>query len=191
MNNVALYGLVLSGGKSVRMGRDKALLDYHGQPQREFMFSLLGHFCEKVFTSCRDDQDVPEALCPLRDTLAFAGPMNGILSAFRAHPASAWITVAVDMPFVDRHALAFLLAGRDTSAPATCFYNPENGLPEPLLTVWEPAAHPLLEEFVQAGNVSPRAFLRASGARLLAPHDARVLLNVNDPEERNRILPGQ
>lgn len=184
VNNAGLYGLVLCGGKSVRMGSDKGLLDYHGRPQREFLFSLLGGFCVQVFTSCRDEQDVPEQLCPLPDSLGFAGPMNGILSAFRAHPAVAWMTVAVDMPFVDERAIAFLLEGRDRSRPATCFYNPEHGLPEPLLTVWEASAHPLLEAFVKAGNVSPRAFLREAGAHLIKPYDVRILMNVNSPEER-------
>jgi len=170
------------------MGHDKALLQYHGLPQREYVFALLQSYCERVFTSCRPGQHIPAELNPLDDMLAIKGPMNGILSAFRKHPECAWLVVAVDMPFVDARAVKALLAARDGTVPAVCFRNPENRLPEPLCTVWEPSAYRLLEDFVGRGEVSPRRFLVEYNALCIAPYDARVILNVNTPEERERLL---
>ncbi len=144
------------------MGEDKSMLDYHGLPQREYLFALLQRFCVRVYTSCRAEQSIPANLNPLPDVLTIKGPMNGIVSAFRANSHTAWLVVAVDMPFVDDAAIQALLAQRDLSAPATCFRNPENGLPEPLCTVWETSAYPLLEAFVSSGGISPRKFLNRS-----------------------------
>ncbi|NNE77041.1 MAG: NTP transferase domain-containing protein, partial [Pricia sp.] len=48
-----IYGLVLAGGKSSRMGKDKGLIPYHGMPQREYLYHLLGRVCDKTFLSIR------------------------------------------------------------------------------------------------------------------------------------------
>ena len=56
-NNIPLLnGLVLAGGKSVRMGTAKDQLNWHGKEQRYFAADLLAPFCEEVFISCRQDQ---------------------------------------------------------------------------------------------------------------------------------------
>jgi len=187
MHNIPLYGLILCGGQSARMGQDKSLLEYHGLPQREYLFALLQRFCARVYTSCRADQSVPAYLNPLPDALAIKGPMNGIVSAFRAHAHTAWLVIAVDMPFVNEVSISELLMQRAASAPATCFMNPENGLPEPLCTVWEASAYALLETFVSSGEISPRKFLADHRAHLVTPQDARVIINVNTPEDRARL----
>jgi len=115
-------GLVLSGGKSTRMGKDKSLIAYHGgKPQREYVFDLLSECCDNVFTSCRKEQEIPKHLNPLPDRYDFGGPVNGILSAFALHPDKAWLVVAVDMPNVTSRALQTLLSQRDPNRLATVF----------------------------------------------------------------------
>ena len=73
---------------------------------------------------------------------------------------AAWLTVAVDMPFVDELALERLVAGRDKTKMATCYYNRETRQPEPLLTLWESIAYNPLLSFAENGNISPREFLK-------------------------------
>jgi molybdopterin-guanine dinucleotide biosynthesis protein A len=177
-------GLVLSGGKSMRMGKDKSLIAYHeGKPQREYMFDLLSECCERVFTSCRREQQIPEHLNPLPDRYAFGGPLNGILSAFALQPDKAWLVVAVDMPNVTLGVLLNLLSQRDPNRLATCFVHPLEGAPEPLLTVWEPAAFPLLLENAEEGNISPRSFLRSSEVKQIAVTDPTLFENINYPHQ--------
>jgi molybdopterin-guanine dinucleotide biosynthesis protein A len=180
-NADTVCGLVLAGGYSRRMGSDKSLMDYHGKPQREYVFDLLKKFCKEVFTSCRKDQDVPEHLHPLRDTFEIMGPMNGILTAFASRPTRSWLITAVDMPYVTENTLELLLRSRVEGKVATCFYNPETQLPEPLLTLWETTAHPLLLSFAQAGKKSPREFLSTHPVAIIQPPDNKILLNFNYP----------
>jgi molybdopterin-guanine dinucleotide biosynthesis protein A len=183
MKMTSLYGLVLLGGKSTRMGIDKGLLVYHGKPQREYLFNLLEKYCERVFTSCRADQKIPEALHPVADAFEWQSPINGIVSAFSKHADNAWLVVAVDMPYVDEDVLELLIKNRDQKMVATCFYNLQEKLPEPLLTLWEPSAYPLLLKFVEKGKISPRDFLKSNSIKMIDPPDERTLMNVNSPGE--------
>jgi molybdenum cofactor guanylyltransferase len=182
-----LSGLVLSGGKSSRMGIDKSTLDYHGQPQLYYMVGLLSNFCDNVFVSTRKDQPVREGLNYLPDRFEIAGPMNGILSALSMYPQNAWLIVAVDMPNVGADAMRFLIGQRDPTKLATCFLNDNENLPEPLLTIWEPAARLPLTQFVETRNISPREFLHKNDIRLLRTDDPSILLNINSPDEYKRF----
>jgi molybdopterin-guanine dinucleotide biosynthesis protein A len=181
-----LYGLVLAGGKSKRMGTDKGLISFRGVPHREYLFELLRGFTEKVYTSCRVDQQVPREFNPLFDQFGFDGPLNGILSAFATAPYKAWLIVATDMPYVDASVLQFLLDNRDKNKLATAFWNEEQKFPEPLLTIWETKTFSLLQAFVAIGKISPKSFLETHPVHLVSPSDPKWLLSVNYPHQ----LPG-
>lgn len=181
-----LYGLVLAGGKSQRMGEDKGLINYHGQPQREYLYQLLKPHCEQTFLSCRPDQrtEMPAGYDLLPDSFLGLGPYGAILSAFRQAPEAAWLVVACDLPLVDLPALKELIGQRNPSRLATAFHNPETNFPEPLITLWEPRAYPVLLQFLAQGYSCPRKVLINSDVKVVQPERPEVLRNVNTPEEK-------
>lgn len=180
-----INGLVLAGGKSQRMGKDKGMLDFHGMPQRQFMAQLLSHFCEKTYLSCRSDQvnDLEGNLPSLPDTFTGLGPMGAILSAFREQPDVAWLVVACDLPLLDKATLDFLVKNRNPSKMATTLRSPVNNFPEPLVTIWEPRSYPILLQFLAQGYSCPRKALINSPIELLEAPNGQALRNVNTPEE--------
>ncbi|MFO1502268.1 MAG: NTP transferase domain-containing protein [Steroidobacteraceae bacterium] len=190
-----LHGLVLAGGRSSRMGRDKAALEYAGRSQLERAFALLDPLVSRCFVSVRADQqhDPLRARFPQIVDAApgVEGPAAGILSALRAHPQSAWLVLACDLPFLDAGTLQHLIARRDPTRTATAFRSSHDGLPEPLCAIYEPAARSALEAFVAGGRICPRKFLIQSDALLLDQPRAESLDNVNTPTEleeaRNRM----
>ena len=110
-----VYGLVLSGGRSRRMGRDKALLEYAGETQLERAVRLLEEHLERVFVSVRADQvEDPERARfeQVVDRYTDLGPAAGILSALEAHPDVAWLVLACDLPNVNDDTIATLLRRR-------------------------------------------------------------------------------
>ncbi|MEZ4985560.1 MAG: NTP transferase domain-containing protein [Saprospiraceae bacterium] len=127
-----LYGLVLAGGKSQRMGIDKGSIAYRGQlPQREYVAQLMRTACKEVFYSIRPGQEnAPDGLC-IEDTFAGLGPYGAILSAFREYPDVAWLVIACDLPFLDENTLQQLTANRSFSSVATAFHNADTGCTEP------------------------------------------------------------
>ena len=138
-----VYGLILAGGSSSRMKRDKAALPYRGKSQLDRAFELAARHVNPVFVSVRASQsgDPSRAHRPMiLDSVAGEGPIVGIRSAFAAHPNAAWLVLACDLPFLGDAALSRLLAERDSSAMATAYRSAHDGLPEPLCAVWEPQA---------------------------------------------------
>lgn len=186
-----VYGLILAGGSSSRMKRDKAALLYQGKSQLDRAFELAARHVNPVFVSVRASQsgDPSRAHRPLiLDSLAGEGPIVGIRSAFEAHPNVAWLVLACDLPFLGDTALSRLLAERDSSAMATAYRSAHDGLPEPLCAVWEPRAAAALAAYQAAGGECPRKFLMRHPARLLEPVDPQALDNVNTPGEYAQAL---
>lgn len=186
--NDTLYGLVLAGGRSTRMQRDKAALQYHGRSQLGWAVELLAPYVRRAYVSVRADQRDDPARRPfpqIVDAREDLGPVAGILAAQAAHPDAAWIVLACDLPYLDAATLETLLRGRAPGRLATAFRSAHDGLPEPLCAIWEAASHGPLERFVARGKSCPRKFLIESGqtVELLEQPNPRALDNVNTPEE--------
>jgi len=183
-----LNGLVLAGGKSLRMGNPKDKINWHGKEQRYYAADLLAPFCENVFISCRQDQleHFDTDYNALTDTFLNMGPFGGILSALRAQRDKAWLVVACDLPLLDKNSLEFLIRSRDAEKAATTYESPFDGLPEPLITIWEPKSYPLLLNFLGLGNTCPRKVLMNSDTLILKPNNPNALMNVNTPEEMTK-----
>ena len=165
-----LFGLVLAGGASTRMQRDKAAIEYHGQSQLHWTFQLLSHVCAATFVSVRPDQreePTRAGLPQIVDRQPGIGPIAGISAALQAHPKAAWLVVACDLPFLSEQTLRYLVEHRDARKLATAFKSSHDGLPEPLCAIWEPASREPVLAFVAAGKQCPRKFLINADALIL------------------------
>jgi molybdopterin-guanine dinucleotide biosynthesis protein A len=196
-----LYGLVLAGGRSRRMGRDKTVLAYRrdergdGVPHARYTGDLLARVCDRVFYSCRADQVNDPALAGLSlipDSFDIGGPLNGILSAQKAHPEAAFLVAACDLPFLSAYALAQLVRERNPLHAATVFYNPERESLEPLCAIYEPGFEGLAEASMKIGLTCPTKILSALSdggqVELLQPASAEFLENANRPEDYERAV---
>lgn len=182
----ALFGLVLAGGRSTRMQRDKATLDYHGRSQLAEAFARLSAVTERSFVSVRADQTAEPTRSQfpqIVDAPTESGPLAGILAAQCAHPDVAWLVLACDLPFLDQRTLSVLLAARASDRLATAFRSTRDGLPEPLCALYEPASRLPLQRFAAAGRNCPRKFLMVSNAYLIEQPTALALDNINSADE--------
>lgn len=181
-----LYGLVLAGGESRRMGRDKARLDRGGLSQLEYIFSLLGEVAAKAFVSTRASQqdDAERSRFPqIVDRYEDIGPVAGILSALEVHPDVDWLVVACDLPNVDEATLDYLRSHADPERPFTAYRSSRDDLPEPLCAIYRAGSDAILKRFVADGIVCPRKMLIRSDTALLTQPDPRALDNVNTPAD--------
>ncbi|HMQ00603.1 MAG TPA: molybdenum cofactor guanylyltransferase [Cyclobacteriaceae bacterium] len=178
-----LYGLILAGGKSERMGKAKAFINYHGIPQVDYLFKLLSTHCKKVFVSCKDSSLINKSQNPIADQFNLDTPLNGLLTAFEKYPGKTWISVPVDMPYLDDKLLQHLILHRNKIKSATCYYDSGGTTPEPLLCIWEKSIQNKMKKYFEAGGVSPREVLQNTDVQILHIPDKKYLLNINTPEE--------
>ncbi len=186
MSATPLYGLVLAGGRSTRMQRDKAALAYAGRPQLQRAFELIRPFVARAFVSVRPDQldDAQRAAYErIVDLHPGLGPLAGIEAAQHAQPRAAWLVLACDLPYLSASTLSYLLAHRDSGRLATAFRSRFDGKPEPLCAIYEPASREPLGEWIAAGRNCPRAWLSQADVKLLDLPEPEALDNVNTREE--------
>lgn len=194
-----VYGCVLIGGKSRRMGTPKHLL-MHKQK------TWLEHTIDQMMGVCHDvvicgQGDIPSSLAlhsRLPDPPDVQGPMAGIAACLRWLPNAGWLVAACDLPNLTRPALAWLLAQR---APGLWGVMPRiadsPGL-EPLLAYYGGRCRPLCEALVAQGDYCPLPM--AEHARVITPVIPAALAgawdNANTPRaleqtsERNVTGPG-
>ena len=186
-----LLGLVLAGGRSERLGRDKAAVMIDGDTLLDRAVSLLQGLVAGVRVAVRADQvsDPLRSRYPLLiDAHGVAGPAAGMLAAHGFAPDAAWLVLACDMARVDRDLLEKLVRNRDASRSATAFHNAADGKPEPLCAIYEPATLARFRHQLESGGASsPRGLLAASNPLLLNASGDDILGSINTPDDLVRL----
>ena len=187
-----LFGLLLCGGRSSRMGQDKALLQLSGPLGAESLLQrglrlLREAGCGGVWLS----GDYPGFACiPDHPSWAGRGPLAGIASAMQRYPEARWLILPVDMPGMDAPLLR-ALARHGAAQPVG---SGVQGSQFPLLL--QPGALPVLKSLLGSGerrDYSVQALLRELALPLLPAEQLlpdvaaevlqRTLGNTNTPEE--------
>lgn len=186
-----VFGLVLAGGESRRMGQDKALLVRDGKSQLAHIVALLGRVAARVFVSTRSSQQDDKERAQFEqiiDRYDDMGPIAGILSALEEHPEADWLVVACDLPNIDEPTLRYLIEHRSEQQPFTAFRSSHDGLPEPLCALYCDGSAAVIRQFIDGGLICPRKILMRSACTLLDQPDPRSLDNVNTPADLERSV---
>lgn len=185
--------VVLAGGKSSRLGRDKAALRVDGTPMLARMVELAGRFCPVVAVSGRDPSAIAPGIPWFLDEDPGHGPIGGILTALTRFGVPC-LVLSCDLPRLDEATLETLLSAwraRPPHAVMTTFEQAETGFIEALVAVYEPGAAPLLRAAKEEGC---RKLSRAIPAALrhsvvYSVDDGQAFFNVNTPADLAQILP--
>lgn len=176
------------------MGADKAGLLVDGRTLLARSVALLQPFCHSVHVAIRADQandEVRRHFSLLFDVATLQGPAAGITAAWMHAPGGAWLVLACDMPGLTRDSIERLVGARDPARGATAWRGEDDGRPEPLCAIWEPATLARLAALKsQSGDlpVSPRAVLVASDPLLLDAVRPAGLVSLNTPADLHRYL---
>jgi len=192
MSAPPIFGLVLAGGRSTRMQRDKAAIEYRpGESQLDAAMKLLAPRVARAFVSVRADQ-AGEATRSRYERIVdrgdVEGPIAGISAALAEHPGAAWLVLACDLPFLDAGTLDALIAARDPAADATAFRSSHDGLPEPLCAIYEPGAAVSIAAHIASRKNCPRKYLINARTRLIDQPNPRALDNVNTLDEYGAVM---
>jgi len=184
-----LYGLVVCGGQSTRMGFDKGFLIYHRKPQCYHLADLLlqdpNPLCFKAFISCNDKQTalISKDYNVLPDHPAYqnSGPIASVLTAFATHPNASFLVVGCDYPFIEKNDLMVFLESIQEDSLAAAFYNDDNKF-EPLLAWYSRNAGLSLQTFYENGGKSLQHFLHVNSAEKYRPDNQNIMTSIDTPE---------
>jgi molybdopterin-guanine dinucleotide biosynthesis protein A len=178
-----LHGLVLAGGSSSRMGRDKAEIAYGALPQWRAVADLLAGECTHVWWSCTERQRADWGIrdAAILDQQHGLGPAGGLHAAFTRNAGVAWLVLACDYPNLGAADVARLVAARGDGVEAIAFTHAGSGAIEPLLSIWEPSAQQAFLRAFAGGERSPRRALESVALRTVMPANACALEDRDAP----------
>lgn len=192
-------GIILAGGRSQRMGTNKALLPLPGQPSETFLTHLtstLASLCAEVLVVARDPAQFGHVSLPTArmvfDAKPGGGPLMGLYSGLNAMQSSAALVIAVDMPFVQPALLAFLLSHYQEN---TMLVPVVAGVPQVLLALYPRSILPQIEMLLQQGKRAPRSLLEVAPVCYIEEEQLRDVdpqlrsfVGINTMEELKEIM---
>jgi molybdopterin-guanine dinucleotide biosynthesis protein A len=192
---VSLAGVVLAGGESRRMGRDKATLPGPGgnATMVEYVVGIVAERCDPVFAVAAPGQPLPQLLARvIRDEIQGLGPLpatgRGLRAAAEAGAQYAFVC-AVDMPLLTVELIDELIRlATKTDAEVVL---PWDGRSHYLAAVYRTNLADRIDALVSAGARKMSALIDASDAQQIVLPDSRPLTNVNtDSQFRALVQPG-
>lgn len=183
-------GIILAGGSSRRMGRDKALLPYPGDSgyagdlKKPWTFldqlvHVLSACCSEVLIVARDGEQASRYAYTGRrvvlDSIPGGGPLVGLASGLEASSSPSALLVAVDMPFVVPRLLAFLFS---LYQDETILLPRVNGYPQVTLAIYPRSILPLIDDLIRQGRRDLRSLV-----------DVDMSVRYVDEEELRRVDP--
>lgn len=195
--------IILAGGRSSRMGTDKALLPLANAPHGTFLAHLaatLSSLSNELLLVARDEEQAARyrvAAAGVRiviDKVPDYGPLMGIYSGLSAIQAAKALVVAVDMPFVQSALVSLLLARASDTAMTVPVVN---SVPQVLCAVYPRSFLPQIETNIAQGKRDPRSLLTSAPVQYIDETQLRAVdpqlrsfINVNTPEEWRECLSG-
>ncbi len=194
-NGEPVTGIVLAGGRSRRLGRDKAVEPLAGQPLIRRVIGRVAPLTNEVVVVVADAARA--AALPLgpehrvaTDVYPEGGSLGGIFAGLSAATNQWGLVVACDMPFLNRSLLEYMLGlrqGCDAVVPAPGPY------PEPTLALYSRNCLPDIEAKLRANDLKISGFFESVRVRYVDEDEVRKLdpdlrsfFNVNSPEDLAR-----
>jgi len=181
--------VLLAGGKSTRMGRDKTLLDFDGEPLWQRQLNTLRHlYPDQLLISGPPRKDWKECEV-IADEIVDAGPLAGVSRALRSCTSPLLLVLAVDLPVMTADYLSSLLALSDEEQGVVPVS--PHGL-QSLAAIYPRSCRHLADASLQSGDFSMIGFVHEACQRGLlrrqpvAPNDLELFTNLNTVADYER-----
>lgn len=195
-----ITGIILSGGRSSRMGIDKALLKITGQTIIERTYLLMSKVFDKIILSTNDFENYKFLGLPLvRDIHKNHGPISGIHSSLVASSTERNFFLSCDLPLMSEEMIRYIV-GINSSMPISVPI--EDGKIQPLCGVYNKSLIPTIEKMLNnsafskkengKSSISIMRLIEKVGAEILEVKSCRffntdLFFNMNTTEDFNFV----
>lgn len=183
----SIFTLITCGGNSERMGNAKALLNYHGMPQYQWLLLLCKQLAINAAISCKAAQkdwfDTSTPILLDDEDLGFNGPMLSLLSCINKTAENPIFLLGCDYPLLNLHDIEHLINTFEKENKTCAIYSEETLKYEPVLAIYHPKDfNKLLEQFSKK-EFSLQVFLHAIQAFKVCPEKAHTHKSFDTPED--------
>jgi molybdopterin-guanine dinucleotide biosynthesis protein A len=185
MSKKDITGIILAGGKSLRMGKDKARIDLAGKPLISYAIDVLKPVCKSIIISSNSEDYESYGHPVQKDLIPECGPMGGIYSTLLHSSSSLNLVLSCDMPLVSSDLLKYIIDNMDDRKISVPVHG-ENYL-EPLCAGYPFEIIPYLQKFIEKKNLKlhnliervPSKQIRIDSRNKFYHPD--IFLNINRP----------
>ena len=163
-----ITGIILSGGKSTRMGTDKGLIPFNGKPMIETVIDHMLPLCNQLLISTNNQEYQKFGFEMIADDYENMGPIAGILSSFPHAKNERILLISCDLPNASTSFLAqliFLAKDFDITLPVS------DGLTQPLCGVYSKKIIDQLKLLVLNGETKLQNLVRNFNLRIIEKKD--------------------
>lgn len=187
INSKKVTGIILSGGKSSRMGTEKGLVEYKGKALIEYSINALCSVCDELVISSGNDCYSYLNIPIVGDEIENCGPIGGIYSCMKAIPSDIYLVISCDVPNVTAQLFANLLNVLNQNEAVIPV--DDNGKQQPLVACYASDCFTIFESELQEGKFKMMKLLSKLNVRYypiskeLNFKSANLFFNANTPED--------
>ena len=172
--------IIFAGGKSSRMGQDKALLPFGGyKTLSEFQYERLSKLFKKVYISAKTNKFDFEANI-IEDKYKESSPLVGIISIFEILNVDKVFILSVDAPFVNKEVIDKLIHSNNRFDAVVA--KSKSGI-QPLCGVYKRSVLPVAQKHLKEGNHRLQSLLKKVDTQFVPFTEDALFLNLNHPHE--------
>jgi molybdenum cofactor guanylyltransferase len=183
-----ITGMILSGGKSSRMGTDKGFLSFNGKSFIQYSIDALKPFVnESIIVSNNKDYDVFGLKC-IEDAIENAGPLAGIYSGLKQSKTDYNLVLSCDIPLINGSILQKLIDASDDDSEIIQIES--EGKTMPLIALYKKQCEPLFLKLLNEGERRLQYAVNQCQVKnvVLNNEETYFAQNINTPEQLNAIL---
>lgn len=181
--------VIFAGGKSSRMGEDKALLPFkNSNTLTEFQLSRLSKIFKTVYISCKNKDKFNFKANFIEDikTDNIFAPTTGFISIFNTLDVDSFFTISVDSPFIDK-AIIKKLIDADTNNLDATIAKTSSGI-QPMCGIYHKSLKNEFQKMLDENNHKLGFLLKNSNTKYIDFEDSKYFLNLNNPQEYQEAL---
>ncbi|MBC8343221.1 MAG: molybdenum cofactor guanylyltransferase [Bacteroidetes bacterium] len=182
-----LNGIILSGGKSSRMGMEKGLLKIAGKALVEYAIDVLNPHVKRLIICSNKAEYNQFGLDVYSDLVRDIGPLGGIYTGLKYSDADCNIVLSCDMPFIDSQFIEYLKGSMRVGQ--TALVPTHDHKIEPLISIYTSKMMIYMEEYIQHKSYALQDILsNAEGVQFLdvsqqIKRNNKLFFNINSPAE--------
>ncbi len=183
---MSLTAIILAGGKSTRMGKDKAFIQWKGKSFIQHSIDAVIQLTDTILLSGDEQRLSRFRFEVVEDLEEGKGPVNGLASCFEKVKTEYALVLSCDVPQIAMQDLKYLMSEHSDNVDVTCYKY--KGKSMPLIGVYNASAFPTFKNAIENGERKLFSVLGKLKVKSIEYKGVDGLMNINSPEDFKELV---